>query len=555
MQVAFLHPDLGLGGAERLVIDAAVGLQKLGNHVHMYTSHCDKKHCFSEARDGTLSVTVLGDWIPRSFFRRFAALFAYVRMLYLALGVALFGPSFDVIVCDQISACIPILKLLTRAKIVFYCHYPDQLLCTDRRSLLKRLYRWPIDRLEAITTGMAHRVLVNSKYTASIFHATFTHIKTLPAVLYPPINSQAYTAVNEALAGELKTPASAADPEWLVPLRGKHLILSLNRFERKKNLRLAVDMMAQLRTTVDPATFANTVLVIAGGYDPLCRENIEYHSALEQYAQQLNLGPQVVFKRSFTEAERNALLRIATCLVYTPSFEHFGIVPVEAMYCGVPPVAVANGGPCESVLDGVTGFLCPCPSAPPASAQRCAGLDTPLGDLQVHMRLAGAFARCVACLIANPAGPVARHPALPVDGEAEPEAPPKRTGGASPRGGFLLSLCTLLGSILLMTAYTLVTMMVLHLLLLSLPFSPSTCRHCGCHWRRPIRSPLPPPQAQVSPVPADETAALARSDGPLRTRMGRAGRQRAREMFALEVFGSRLDQTLREVLMQKVRRE
>ena len=51
--VVFFHPDLGIGGAERLVIDAAVGLQNLGHRVTIYTSYCDPKHCFDEARDGT----------------------------------------------------------------------------------------------------------------------------------------------------------------------------------------------------------------------------------------------------------------------------------------------------------------------------------------------------------------------------------------------------------------------------------------------------------------------------------------------------------------------
>lgn len=50
--VVFLHPDLGIGGAERLVVDAAVGLQNRGYKVVIFTSHCDPKHCFDEARDG-----------------------------------------------------------------------------------------------------------------------------------------------------------------------------------------------------------------------------------------------------------------------------------------------------------------------------------------------------------------------------------------------------------------------------------------------------------------------------------------------------------------------
>jgi len=51
-RVVFIHPDLGIGGAERLIIDAAVGLQSLGSKVTIFTSHCDHTHCFPEARDG-----------------------------------------------------------------------------------------------------------------------------------------------------------------------------------------------------------------------------------------------------------------------------------------------------------------------------------------------------------------------------------------------------------------------------------------------------------------------------------------------------------------------
>lgn len=50
--IVFFHPDLGIGGAERLVIDAAVGLQNRGHKVTIFTSHCDPQHCFDEARDG-----------------------------------------------------------------------------------------------------------------------------------------------------------------------------------------------------------------------------------------------------------------------------------------------------------------------------------------------------------------------------------------------------------------------------------------------------------------------------------------------------------------------
>ena len=36
LRIAFLHPDLGIGGAERLVVDAAVALKQKGHDITMY---------------------------------------------------------------------------------------------------------------------------------------------------------------------------------------------------------------------------------------------------------------------------------------------------------------------------------------------------------------------------------------------------------------------------------------------------------------------------------------------------------------------------------------
>ena len=52
VKVIFLHPDLGIGGAERLIVDAAVALKKRRHDVTIYTTHHDATHCFSETKDG-----------------------------------------------------------------------------------------------------------------------------------------------------------------------------------------------------------------------------------------------------------------------------------------------------------------------------------------------------------------------------------------------------------------------------------------------------------------------------------------------------------------------
>lgn len=167
VHVAFLHPDLGIGGAERAVVDAALALKSRGHTVEFVTAHHDPSHCFMETKDGTFKVTAVGDWLPRSILGRCYALCAYVRMIYAATYLVFFSDiEFDIVFCDQISACVPILKL-SQAKILFYCHFPDMLL-TQRQSTLKKLYRAPIDWLEEKTTGMAHVILVNSNFTGVV---------------------------------------------------------------------------------------------------------------------------------------------------------------------------------------------------------------------------------------------------------------------------------------------------------------------------------------------------------------------------------------------------
>ena len=79
LNVVFLHPDLGIGGAERLVLDAGLALKSRGHSVHFVTAHHDPKHCFPETKNGQLQVTAVGDWLPRSILGKGYALFAYLR--------------------------------------------------------------------------------------------------------------------------------------------------------------------------------------------------------------------------------------------------------------------------------------------------------------------------------------------------------------------------------------------------------------------------------------------------------------------------------------------
>ena len=349
LNIAFLHPDLGIGGAERLVVDAAMYLQAAGHRVTLFTTHHDQTRCFAETRDGLLTVRVHGDFLPRHIGQHLRAPCMIARMVPLASAMTWRGGRFDIIFCDLVSHIIPVLRLFSRARIVFYCHFPD-LLLTSSRHFLYRLYRAPIDRLEELTTGMADRVLVNSRFTASMFHRTFPRLhRLIPEVLYPGVDCEHYASIATSHGGEKENTLT---------------FLSINRYEPKKNLGLAIEALALLRERISATLFSRVRLIIAGGYDDRRLDNRETLRELQRCAQRAGLTDQVVFRCSFSDAERLTLLSRCLGVVYTPTDEHFGLVPIEAMAAGRPVVAVNSGGPVETLVHEETGLLCePTPQA------------------------------------------------------------------------------------------------------------------------------------------------------------------------------------------------
>ena len=255
--VVFFHPDLGIGGAERLVVDAAVGLQELGHRVVIFTTHRDPKHCFDEARDGelsgqdpsipatdlagagTLDVRVRGNALPPMLGGRFKILLSILRHYHLLASIFVTGElrglrpgAFFV---DQLSAGIPLLRTMFPAvRVLFYCHPPDLLLVQRRGVWFRRLWRWPFDALEGWTTHGADRVVVNSEYTGSVVRGVWPALggSVGLGVVYPCVDTGAAN----------KAPMRGFPRLW----GGKKVVLSINRFERKKGVDLAVRAFAEL---------------------------------------------------------------------------------------------------------------------------------------------------------------------------------------------------------------------------------------------------------------------------------------------------------------------
>jgi glycosyltransferase involved in cell wall biosynthesis len=362
LRIGFFHPDLGIGGAERWLIDAASGLQNAGHLVTIVTSRWDRNRCFEATRDGTLEVRVRGGSLPAHIAQRFRAPCAVARSVAAVIGTALRGERYDVVFVDLVPHVIPILRRISRARVVYYCHHPDQLM-TERRSWAYRFYRWPIDRLEARAVASADRMLVNSRFTAAAARRVYPGLSAAePEVLYPGISS--------------RRPAH----DGVKRLDRELMLLCVSRFERKKGLRLAIEALAALADRIDRELFERVRLVVAGGYDASLRESALTWSELESLATRLGLSDQIQLLKSPSDDVRRDLLLRCRCVIYTPEAEHFGLVPLEAMAAGRPVIATRSGGPAETILDQQTGLLCD--ATPAAFADAIARLVSDLAECE-----------------------------------------------------------------------------------------------------------------------------------------------------------------------------
>ena len=84
-------------------------------------------------------------------------------------------------------------------------------------------------------------------------------------------------------------------------------------------------------------------------------QNRAYGAAMESLAQSLGVNLEV--RNKVSDGELVEALNRSAVMAYAPRLEPFGFAPLEGNACGLPVVAVAEGGVRETVQHGVNGLL------------------------------------------------------------------------------------------------------------------------------------------------------------------------------------------------------
>jgi D-inositol-3-phosphate glycosyltransferase len=138
-------------------------------------------------------------------------------------------------------------------------------------------------------------------------------------------------------------------PEGPTAPRGEyHRIVSVGRFVPRKGFDIVVRALPAM---------PHTELVIVGGPERSDLDSDPEAARLLALAESLGVADRVQLYGSVAREDMPAILRSADVVACTPWYEPFGIVPLEAMACGVPVVAAAVGGMLDTVVHDVTGRL------------------------------------------------------------------------------------------------------------------------------------------------------------------------------------------------------
>jgi glycosyltransferase involved in cell wall biosynthesis len=327
VKLALYHPWIYVtGGVERSLLHI---VERSRHDWTLYTHHYDSASTFPGLRDAR--VVVLD---PQVSVRR--ALPALAQAAY-RIGRSQLPLRDEQALLVSSEGLGDFVMARNRLPTVCYCHTPLKILHDPvTKAALRERDGRKYAALLALGPGFSmvdkrmwrryRHVLANSYETAHrIERAGLTDAEI--EVLHPGVDLEQFT-LHPTLPRE-------------------RFFLVAGRIMWEKRIELAIQALRAAREHGLDAS-----MVVAGGVDSKSRP---YLQTLREYAH----GLPVEFVVDPSDEDLASLYARCMSVVFTAPNEDWGVVPLEAMASGAPVIAVDAGGPRESVIHNVTGWLLP----------------------------------------------------------------------------------------------------------------------------------------------------------------------------------------------------
>ncbi len=304
---------VSFGGAERVLIV----MHKLFPTAPIFTLFWDKDATPSDLEDALIIPSVL------QRFPRAIANYQSLLPLY-PYAVEQFDLSrFDVVISLSHASAKGVITSSSQ-KHLCYCYTPMRYIWDHYHTYLKNLRLSPLKSL--------------------VFRLSASYLRQWDYISAQRIDH--FIAISETVKERLEriyrrksiVIYPPVDTNFFVPLaedqRANEYFLMVGRFVAYKAFEFVIEHF----------NYRDEPLLIVGD------------GPLRKRLMRLSKNPKIEFVGTLSDEELRVLYQNALALIF-PTFEDFGLVPVEAMACGTPVIGYSKGGCAESVIDGETGIL------------------------------------------------------------------------------------------------------------------------------------------------------------------------------------------------------
>lgn len=340
LHLCFYYPQIKkLSGAERLILRLAAHLAAQPEVAAVsIVTHYFAPECEPELGPGVQVIS------RQRRLDRFASHYLNAGLEYLQGPTLLRDvPRDSDVVCFFGPPSLPSLFLARslshiwrKRPCLYFCYEPPRVIYSDTAAVVRRLgaLGWlarPLlalyKRLDRAFVQRADRVLANGDFGAELIRRAY-HRRARVITHGVDFAPASLSAVAD-LRAHLKLPS------------GLPVVLTVNHLHPRKRIDLFIQTIAAMQ---QPALG----LVVGTGPEA---------AALQAQVGRLGLQERVLFCGFLTEDELPAAYALADLYLHTGKQESFGLSVIEALAAGKPVISVAEGGPCDTVREGQSGYL------------------------------------------------------------------------------------------------------------------------------------------------------------------------------------------------------
>ena len=344
MRIALYH-NLPSGGAKRAVFELVRRLSAV-HQIDVFTlSSAD--HTFCDLRPFVNEHHVFNFSAHRSFLSPWGRLNQLQRLRDLnelarvnsRIAQAINAGAYDVVFVHPCRHTqIPLVLSYLHGPSVYYLHEPLGALnppAPQRDPAKLKDYRAAVDHLDPLI----------HLYTSSLALLQIKNI-TKPTLLLA-CSKYTQASVKAKIGREVEVAYLGVNGDNFYPIAdmpSDGTVISVGELTPRKAFDFLVESLARI-----PAHRRPVLKLVSNS------ESLEERRRVETLA--AARGVELRILNLLDTAALNVEYNRSVLCVYSPKNEPFGLVPLEAMACGLPVVAGGAGGVRETVLDGVTGAL------------------------------------------------------------------------------------------------------------------------------------------------------------------------------------------------------